>query len=118
MTHKNTLQLVSQVLDRLASGEEFNQVVEQTGVTARVSEALNEPPASLGTRLISEIPEGSEITVQLKNGDKFTGFEASGPRLFEMGILRLEVTNRDATETNAFFTTHDEVASVRITYGS
>ncbi len=33
------LDLMTQALDRLADGESFNEVVEQTGITARVSEA-------------------------------------------------------------------------------
>lgn len=35
-----------QVLDRLANGESFNKVVEETGITARVCEALAEEEAA------------------------------------------------------------------------
>lgn len=37
--------LMMQVLDRLANGEPFDKVVEETGITARVSEALAEEQA-------------------------------------------------------------------------
>lgn len=39
LNQTETLDLVAQVLDRLANGEEFSQVVDETGVTARVAEA-------------------------------------------------------------------------------
>ena len=42
-TDNNELTLAAQmmaVLDRLAAGESFNQVIEETGITARVSEAI------------------------------------------------------------------------------
>ena len=39
--------------------------------------------------LIQQIPSGAEVTVTLRNGKSFTGFEASTPECTENGLLRL-----------------------------
>lgn len=42
--HACIFHLMSHVLDRLANGESFDKVVEETGITARVTEAKNAAP--------------------------------------------------------------------------
>ena len=69
----------------------------------------------MSRELLNEIPPGAFLTVTLKNGTKFKGYEDGQNGPFQEGVLRMTTGFVDGEKYDVFFASCEELACFQMT---